>query len=42
MKFTVPEDETERQKILGALEDVLTTLDIEAYNADTYSFAIII
>ncbi|MBQ2946086.1 MAG: DUF4375 domain-containing protein [Clostridia bacterium] len=34
----IPEDETERQKLLGMIENDLTSLDIEAYNADTYSF----
>ena len=34
----IPEDETKRQKILGMIENVLTPLDIEAYNTDTYSF----
>ncbi len=34
----IPEDETERQKLLGMIEDDLAPLDIEAYNADTYSF----
>ena len=34
----IPEDETERQKLLGIIENDLTSLDIESYNADTYSF----
>lgn len=34
----IPEDETERQKLLGMNGDNLASLDIEAYNADTYSF----
>lgn len=34
----IPEDETERQKLLGIIEDDLTSLDIEVHNADTYSF----
>ena len=36
--LSVPEDETERQKLLGIIENDLTSLDIESYNADTYSF----
>lgn len=34
----IPEDKTERQKLLGMIEDNLTSFDVEAYNADTYSF----
>lgn len=34
----IPENETERQKLLGILEEELSILDIEAYNSDTHSF----
>lgn len=38
----IPEDENEREKLLAMLENDLSLLDIEAYNSDTHSFAIVI